>query len=110
MSLKDTAANYDYLEIHFVDNNGKQPQSVLVYQPNGKQVTLANMEPAVVYNDDGSVLAITIHYRTSLWYIVDDAINYSGVSSYQAIRSNGADSFHETQYNKIVRVVGIKEV
>lgn len=110
VSLKDSAENYDYLEIYYTDNNGKQMQSVTVYKPNGKQVTLANMEPQIVNDSSGNFVASVIHYRTSLWYINGAAINYSGTSTFQSIRSNGSHTYATTQYNKIVRVVGIKEV
>lgn len=110
VSLDDSAENYDYLEIYYTDNNGKQLQSVTVYKPNGKQVTLANMEPQIVNDSSGNFVASVIHYRTSLWYINGAAINYSGTSTFQSIRSNGSNTYATTQYNKIVRVIGIKEV
>ena len=110
VSLKDSAANYDYLEIYYTDNNGKQMQSVTVCNPNGQQVTLSNMEPQNLYNSSGEFVASVIHYRTSYWFITGDAINYSGTSVFHSIRSNGTNTYETTQYNKIVRVVGIKEV
>ena len=110
ISLKDSAANYDYLEIYYTDNNDKQMQSVTVCNPNGQQVTLANVEPQIVNDSSGNFVASVIHYRTSLWYINGDKLNYSGSSVFQSIRSTGNHTYEKTQYNKIVRVVGIKEV
>lgn len=39
VTLNETSANYEYLEI-FYRNNDQQYSSVKVYQPNGKQVSL----------------------------------------------------------------------
>ena len=46
ITLSDSAANYTYLEIFYVDNNSAGFNSTRVYNPNGKTVDLSIVEPS----------------------------------------------------------------
>ena len=61
--MSSSVANYSYLEIFYTDNGTRQSNSVRVYQPNGKYVTLACIEPSTS-NDEAR-----IYIRTSGWTI-----------------------------------------
>ena len=63
ITLSSSAANFTYLEIFYTDNNGRQAQSIKVYAPNGKYVTLTCAEPRT-----GNVTP-RMYIRSSGWTI-----------------------------------------
>ena len=63
LTLSYSAANYTYLEIFYADNNTRQLNSVKVYNPNGKYITLSCIEPR-----SGNVTPRT-YIRSSGWTI-----------------------------------------
>ena len=63
ITLSQSAANFTYLEIFYTDNNGRQPQSVKVYSPNGKYVSLSCIEPSTSGNEP------RVYVRVSGWTI-----------------------------------------
>lgn len=68
ITLSDSATNYTYLEIFYTDNNGRQPNSVKIYSPNGKYVSLSCIEPST--NGDEP----RIYIRSSGWTISDTSM------------------------------------
>lgn len=63
ITFSSSATNYSYLEIFYTDNNSRQANSVKIYSPNGKYVTLSCVEPSTT-NDEPR-----IYIRTSGWTI-----------------------------------------
>lgn len=45
ITLSDSVANFNYIEIFYVDNNGADMQSVRVHHANNKIITLSTIEP-----------------------------------------------------------------
>ena len=97
VTLSQTAANFNYLEIFFTDNNDYDRGSVRVYAPNGKQAALCLVEAG----DDST-------------YIRRTRVSISGTSitignkGYIRYYSSKWDYVYGTNYIKIVRVVGYK--
>ena len=63
ITLSQSAANFNYLEIFYADNNTRQPNSVRIYAPNGKYVTLSCMEPSTNGSEP------RLYVRSSGWTI-----------------------------------------
>lgn len=63
ITLSSSAANFSYLEIFYTDNNSRQPNSVKIYSPNGKYITLSCIEPSTNGNEP------RLYIRTSGWTI-----------------------------------------
>lgn len=68
ITLSDSAANYTYLEIFYTDNNNRQPNSIKIYSPNGKYVSLSCIEPST--NGDEP----RIYIRSSGWTISETSV------------------------------------
>lgn len=98
VTLSETAENFSYLEIFYCDNNSNQYQSKKIYSPNGKKITLSNIEPSQNGNN--------MYFRTSQYTINGQNITFS-YSSFTNIWVDGP-AMESTAYNKIVRVIGYK--
>ena len=61
--LSSSAANFTYLEIFYTDNNSRPPQSIKLYSPNGKYVSLSCVEPSTSGTEPRAYI------RTSGWTI-----------------------------------------
>lgn len=97
ITLSQSAASFNYLEIFFTDNNGKGGGYTKVYNPDGQTVILNIMEAAS-----------TIYSRQTAYTISGTAITPDTVAaSYFRITSAGAVSTSiGTNYIKITRVLG----
>lgn len=63
IALSESAANFSYLEIFYTDNNSRQPNSIKIYSPNGKYVSLSCIEPSTSGSEP------RLYIRTSGWTI-----------------------------------------
>lgn len=63
ITLSSSAANFSYFEIYYTDNNTKQPNSVRVFSPNGKYVSLTCIEPSTNGTEP------RVYIRSSGWTI-----------------------------------------
>ena len=63
ITLSSSAANFTYLEIFYTDNNSRQPQSIKLYSPDGKYVSLSCVEPSTSGTEPRAYI------RTSGWTI-----------------------------------------
>lgn len=99
VTLNETSANFEYLEIFFGDSAGNLPaySSVKVYNPNGKRVstTIGERESASASNIRLNVRTLTIS-GTSI-----------NVESYQVNYVNDGGSYHVNE-QKIYRVLGYR--
>lgn len=98
VTLSETAANFNYLEIFYCDNHNNQIQSKTLPSPNGKQISLDNLEPgdkAEAYQRVSSytISGTNITRKNSVYFVID---------------SKGAISINTNVYNKIIKVLGYK--
>lgn len=98
VTLSETAANFNYLEIFYCDNHNNQIQSKTLPSPNGKQILLDNLEPgdkAEAYQRVSSytISGTNITRKNSVYFVID---------------SKGAISINTNVYNKIIKVLGYK--
>ena len=97
ITLNETAANFDYIEIFF-RNNDNFYSSVKVDTPDGKTAVLISSDP-----NSSSVL-----------YLKNTSVQISGTTitpknySEVGIKSSGITGFSSTNYNYITKVVGYK--
>lgn len=92
-----SASHFRYLEIYFMDNNGKGGGYVKVWSPNGKTISLQITEPST-----------SIYSRQTFYTISGETMTPNiETASYYRINSEGAVTTSiGTNYIKIVRVVG----
>ncbi len=100
ITLSQTAANFSYLEIFYVDNAGNQAQSIRVPSPNGKTITLDNIEP----NSSGLSYA---YQRISSYSISGTSITRKN-SVYIQHNPSNSPNINTNTYIKIVKVLGYK--
>ena len=98
VTLSETAANFNYLEIFYCDNHNNQIQSKTLPSPNGKQISLDNLEPGDIPET---------YQRISSYTISGTNITRKN-SVYFVIGSKGAISINNNAYNKIIKVLGYK--
>lgn len=98
VTLSESAANFDYLEIYFTDNNGRGGGFTKVYEPDGKQVHLALVET------NGS----TSFYLRHTNYSINDTLiePISGKAGYSYYNGASWSNGNASNYIKIYRVVG----
>lgn len=99
ITLSDSSANYEYIEI-FYRNNNSVYSSLKVYQPNGKSVLL----PCNIGNSGNQIWV-----QTSTWSI--SATNVSPVSTRSvqlSLTSSGVSSVSNTNQLYITRIIGYK--
>lgn len=114
VTLSESAANFTYLEIFYTDNNNRQPNSVRIYSPNGKYVTLSCVEPSTSGSDP------RVYIRTSGWTISGTSMTVGrsdlsgtnrGVYGQIYPHANGTNidvKVTANNYIKIFRVLGYK--
>lgn len=114
VTLSESAANFTYLEIFYADNNSRQPNSVRIYSPNGKYVSLSCIEPST------SGAEPRVYIRTSGWTISDTSMTVGrsdlsgvnrGVYGQMYPHANGTNidvKVEASNYIKIFRVLGYK--
>lgn len=114
ITLFHSAADFTYLEIFYMDNNSKQLNSVKVYSPDGKYVTLCCVEPSTANAQP------RVYIRTSGWTISGTSMvvgwaNPAGKNRgvYAQIYQNAGGTNIDTNitasnYIKIIRVLGYK--
>jgi hypothetical protein len=103
VTLSASAANYQYIEIFYTDNNNRQAQSVRVYSPNGKTIDLSCIEATDTTN--------RAYLRTSRYEISDKKITFKQ-SKYVTLESGQNPIVtHSTTTNhiKIQKVIGYSE-
>lgn len=100
VTLSDSAANYEYLEIYFTDNNGRGEGFTKSYSPDGKTLHLVLVET----NGSGSFYIRHTNYTVSGSSIapISNKYGYSYWSGNSWINSDASN------YLKITRVVGVK--
>ena len=98
VTLSETSANFNYLEVFYCDNNNRQFQSKKILDPNNKSITLSAIEPS----SDGKSLPT----RASKYTISGATITYN-FATYGVIWSGGTN-LEQTAYIKIVKVLGYK--
>lgn len=114
ITLSESAANFTYLEIFYADNNSREPNSVKLYSPNGKYVSLSCIEPSTSGDSP------RVYIRTSGWTISGTSMTVGrsdlsganrGVYAQLYPHANGTniDAKVEAQnYIKIFRILGYK--
>lgn len=114
ITLTQSAADFTYLEIFYTDNNGKQPNSVKIYSPNGKYVSLSCIEPSTNGSDP------RVYIRASGWTISGTSMTVGrsdlsganrGVYGQMYPHANGTNidvKVTENNYIKIFKVLGYK--
>lgn len=111
VTLSESAANFEYLEIFYMDNNNRQPNSIKICSPNGKYVTLSCIEPST----DNAELRVYI--RSSGWTISgtsmtpgrSDLGNNHNNCIYAELKADGSTTeITRNAYIKIARVLGYR--
>lgn len=95
ITLSETAANFDYIEIFFMSNDDEY-SSVKVADPNGKTVTLMNVHP------NASSVA---YYKATTVQISGTSISVVSYSEL-GISASGV-TFNNVNHNLITKVVGV---
>lgn len=114
ITLSESAANFNYLEIFYTDNTSRQPNSVRIYSPNGKYVSLSCIEPSTTNTE------MRLYIRTSGWTISGTSMtvgrsDLSGANRgvYAQLYTNAGGintdvNITANNYIKIFRVIGYK--
>ena len=114
ITLSESAANFTYLEIFYTDNNGRQPNSIRIYSPNGKYVSLSCIEPSTSGSDP------SVYIRSSGWTISGTSMTVGrsdlsganrGVYGQMYPHANGTNidvKVEAQNYIKIFRILGYK--
>lgn len=114
ITLSESAANFTYLEIFYTDNNDLEPNSVKIYSPNGKYVSMSCIEPSTSGADP------RVYIRTSGWTISGTSMTVGrtdlsganrGVYGQIYPHANGTNidvKVTENNYIKIFRILGYK--
>ena len=98
ITLSESSAKFNYLEIFYKDNLNADVQSIRVANPNNKIVTLTCVEPSDIPR---------IYIRATRYTIVGTSITYvRGILG--TIINNGSPTLSLTPYIYIVKVVGYK--
>ena len=100
ITLSESAGNFSFMEIFYVDNNGRSNNSVRVHSPQLKNVELSCIEPA------SSNSPMRTYIRSSLWIINGTSITHDK-STFTTLSSSGIEVTNN-QYIKIYRVVGYR--
>lgn len=99
ITLSDSAANYNYIEIYFIGHNNCYCFTK-VFSPNGKKVNLNNIFI------DGNSAQIYINYTVA--YINGKTITVTEDTPRASFITPTAVTFYNTNENSIVRVIGYK--
>ena len=104
VTLSETAANFNYLEVFYCDNNSKEHRSIKIANPNGKTITLDTIEP---YDTDKNMYIRTTSYtinNTSITVKTYIYMNFWKVSG----SDNCGVNVEKSNYIKIIKVIGYK--
>lgn len=104
VTLSETAANFNYLELYYCDNNNRQHRSVRIANPNNKIVTL---DTAEAYDKDKNIYVRTTNYTISNKSITVRAYMYMNFWQFSGGEDCGVD-VEKSNYIKIVKVLGYK--
>lgn len=97
ITLSQSAANFNYLEIFFENNQSNLSRSIRVMTPNGKNIAIESIEP------DASNVAT--YLRTAFYNISGTSITYK-YATYTVLKNNGAVQVNRNQNSKIIKVLG----
>lgn len=97
ITLSESTANYTYIEIFFKDNNGINFSSIKVYQPNGKNVSLSNIDNSAKY----------ITFR-SAGYTISEATMTNTRKVLASFNASSQTYSTTTNYIYITRIIGYK--
>lgn len=98
ITLKDSVANYTYLEIYYMDNLKADVQSIKVPSPNNKIVTCACIEPSE---------SERVYIRATRYTLVGTAMTY--VRGLIGTLQNSSDpTVTMTPYIYVIKVVGYR--
>ncbi len=98
VTLSESAANFAFIRIYFMDNNKAFQESIDVYSPNGKSTQLFIGES---YSNGG------ISFRISRVKISTTTVSYE-YNSYVNVSNNALSGQSNTNYVKIVRIDGYR--
>ncbi len=104
VTLSETAANFNYLEVFYCDNNNRQHRSVRIANPNNKIVTL---DTAEAYDKDKNIYIRTTNYTISNTSIIVRAYMYMNFWQFSGGEDCGVN-VEKSNYIKIVKVLGYK--
>lgn len=99
VTLSESAGNFNYLEIYYVNNHGDLNRCIKVSDPSSKNISIESIEPDK--SDTGTYL------RTAFYNISGNTIAYK-YATYTALFNNGAVQVTRKQYSKIVKVLGYR--
>ena len=99
--LSESAANFEYISIYFMDNNAAHHSSMKIFSPNGKRVDLALIEASsnstyirrTRYQISGTSLTPTISNGGGYFLATNSSVSFSGLG---------------TNYIFVYRVVGYR--
>lgn len=97
VTLSESAGNFNYLEIYYVNNHGDLNRSIRISAPNGKNISIESIEPN--QSDAATYL------RTAFYNISGNTITYK-YATYTVLYNNGEVQVNRNQYNKITKVLG----
>lgn len=98
IKLNENSANFNYLEIFYLDNNNANIQSIRVHHPNNKIASLCTIDAG---GDN------QIHIRTNKYTIVGTDMTF--VRGLYGVLGNAKSVLVESQaYIKIIKVVGYR--
>lgn len=97
VTLSESAGNFNYLEIYYVNNHGDLNRCIKVSDPNGKNISIESIEP-----DQSDT---TTYLRTAFYNISGNTITYK-YATYTVLHNNGAVQVNRNQYSKITKVLG----
>lgn len=103
ITLNQTAANFNYLEIFYCDNTNNGYKSTRVYKPNGKTVELSCVE--------ASSTSGIVYIRATEWLISGTALIFQEGKYAQLKNTEAATIINLTSnenFMKILKVVGYK--
>lgn len=97
LTLSDSSANYEYIEIFFRDNDGNY-NSIKIYQPNGKNASLISQ-----YNNGGT----TVWFKIAIVAISGTSITFGNCEEVKLVHGSSIQASKATNIY-ITRVVGYK--
>ena len=104
VTLSETAANFNYLEVFYCDNNSKEHRSIKIANPNGKTITLDTIEP---YEADKNMYIRTTSYTINNTSITVKAYIYMNFWKFSGSDNCGVN-VERSNYIKIIKVIGYK--
>ena len=104
VTLSETAANFNYLEVFYCDNNSKEHRSIKIANPNGKTITLDTIEP---YDTDKNMYIRTTSYAINNTSITVKTYIYMNFWKFSGSDNCGVN-VEKSNYIKIIKVIGYK--